>query len=97
MDTQALPIDPELCELAGDGAVQRSELNLLIRRVSRYHLTPMKQQLSETDTKLDAHVTQCALNQAKIMGGLQILIWLVGSGFGVFIVTEFARYMGWIQ
>lgn len=97
MDTPALPIDPELCVLPdGNEPVKASELNLLIRRVSRYHLLPMKIQLAETDKTLNEHIKSCALNQAKIMGGIRVLTWLVSSGLGLFLLTALAKFVGWM-
>lgn len=95
MDT--LPVDEELCALSnGDGSVQRSELNMLIRRVSAYHLRPMKQQLTETDKSLKEHIESCALNQARIMGGLRVIQWLIGSGLLAFVLVSVGQFLGWV-
>ena len=93
--------DKTVCELAGDGAVTRSDVNLLIRRIMAYHYRPMSRRvdamekhLDETERTLREHLQQCALNQARIIGGIRVLTLLISSGFVVALLAWLVRFSG---
>ena len=67
------------CGLEGeeDEAVATGRFNRWIAMAMRHHVTPAKQQLVELQHTLNAHIREDELMQAKILGGLKVLAWMM--------------------
>lgn len=67
------------CGLEGeeDEPVATGRFNRWIAMAMRHHVTPAKQQLVELQHTLNAHIREDELMQAKILGGLKVLAWMM--------------------
>jgi len=67
------------CGIEGqeDEPVATGRFNRWITMALRHHVTPAKQQLVELQITLNAHIREDELMQAKILGGLKVLAWMM--------------------
>lgn len=94
MTNDVAPAECPLEVADSDIPISHRQLNVLMRQVGRYHLIPMKQGISRANEIMDAHLLECNLRQAKIMGGLRVIQWLIGSGLALYVGTTWAKYVG---
>ena len=66
----------EDCGLDGpaDDPVKIGAFNRLLRRIGVNHLVPVQ----EVATTMQKHVEECAKLQARIAGGITVIMWMLG-------------------
>jgi len=71
-------IQPD-CGIEGEEnePVVTGRFNRWVAMALRHHITPAKQQLVEIQHTLNAHIREDELMQARILGGLKVLTWLM--------------------
>lgn len=97
MPADVMP-DPDYFDCGLDGRendpVKIGSFNRLLRVIGKHHLSPLK--LAAATMK--DHVEECALLQAKIAGGIRVLIWMVTALTSVIglAATMYAKKQGWL-
>jgi len=72
-------MDEQSCGIEGEDndPIKTRHFNNWVARILRNHVSPMEQDLAKLNTELTEHVGQDKIAQAKLQGGITVLVWLV--------------------